>query len=106
MPAFAELDHAQRIVRQRHRAVLLHDLVEGAHDPAARPALAQKRLDHLARAADRVAGEHTSFALQLNAEEGEAGLLHLSLDEKAFGEAIGTPAWRDGDLGSWESRGT
>src|SRR3546814_7417939 len=59
MPAFAALDHAQRIVRKRHRAVLLHDLVEGAHDPAARQALAQTRLDHLALDVDR-SEEHTS----------------------------------------------
>src|ERR1700732_561383 len=53
---FAALDHAQRRVRQRHRAVLLLHADAGAHEAAFGAALAAPRLDDLVFCMDRVAG--------------------------------------------------
>src|SRR5579884_1384545 len=90
-PAF---HHAQRRIGEDGRAVLLDDAVAGADEAAAGAAFRQPRLDDLAFAMDRVAGNDRGVDVEFHVQEGEAGVLHRRLRQEPLGKAVDKRARR------------
>src|ERR1700726_3634709 len=70
------LDQTQRVVGQRYAAVLLHHLVEGAHQAAAGAVAGEASFDDFALHVNGVAGEDRRLHIELHVQEGQAGMLH------------------------------